>query len=162
VREIARCSYKFQPIVTCPAYDPQANGFVERTIKTIEQGLRSELASRSPPQEAIHTVCGRINRTTAVPGDASSMCPWLTVFNYDDTPPFLFEGVKQSDFHHDLQVGQKVLVKIPNASILSPQFEDRDLFIHSIEGNHVYTLVDNTGKVQKVLYRRERLKPVPT
>jgi hypothetical protein len=145
-----------------PVYDPQANGSVERTIKTIEEGLRVELASNSPPQEAIHTICGRINRTTIVPGDHSSVCPWVSIFGYEERAPFIKESKKRFDnFNHDLEIGQKVFVKIPNAPKLSPQFEKKDFFINSIEGNHVYTLIDGAGKVSKNLYRRKRLKPVP-
>jgi hypothetical protein len=90
------------------------------------------------------------------------MCPWLSVFKYDEQPPFRVEGEKQVEkYQPDLQIGQRVLLKVVDAPKLSPQFEDKGLSVHSIEGNHIYTLADSAGKVLKVMCRRERLKPVP-
>ena len=143
-----------------PVYDPQANGSVERTIRTIEEGLRVELANGTPPQEAIHIICGRINRTTAVPGASTASCPRDVVFKFTETHPFNVNFTKKENFKHDLQIGQPVLVRIPNASKLSPQFEDKGVHVIRIEGNHVYALADADGKEVKVLYRRERLKPI--
>jgi hypothetical protein len=54
-----------------------------------------------------------------------------------------------------------VLLRVPNAPKLSPQFEDKDLFIMRVVGNHVYALENSSGNEVKVLYRRDRLKPVP-
>jgi hypothetical protein len=146
-----------------PTYDPQANGSVERTIKTIEEGLRVELAAGTPPEYAIHTVCSRINRTVITPGDAEALCPRSLLFKYDDVHPFKIGTSSQTmPFESDLSVGQAVLTRIPNASKLSPQFENRGYMVRSIEGNHVYSLIDGDGQVVPYLYRRDRLKPLPT
>ena len=143
-----------------PIYDPQANGSVERTIKTIEEGLRIELESGSPPQEAIHIVCGRINRTISVPGNPESIAPRSVIFGFDELNPFVPRSIKTFNFAHDLAIGQRVLTKIQNAPKLSRQFEDTGCTIHGIEGNHVYSLLDANGKLLKNFYRRERLKPL--
>jgi hypothetical protein len=144
-----------------PTYDPQANGSVERTIKTIEEGLRVELASGLPAQEAIHVVCGRINRTVSVPGSADSLCPRSVVLKFEDVHPYSIEtGREKVPFKADIPIGQKVLVKIPNVGKLSPQFKNKGYSVHSIEGNQVYSLIDQDGAIIPYLYRRDRLKPI--
>ncbi len=104
-----------------PVYEPQSNGAVERIIKTIEEGLSMELASGVPIQEAIHDVCGRINRTTMVPGDPESSSPRSVVFGFTENSPFYRKLLPEIAFKHDLSVDQKVLVRIPNAPKLSAQ-----------------------------------------
>jgi hypothetical protein len=143
-----------------PVYEPKSNGAVERVIKTIEEGLRMELSAGVPVQEAIHVVCGCINRTTSVPGDPNSLCPRSVVFNFLEQRPFYREPKIFEDFRHDLAIGQKVFVKIPNASKLSAQYEDKGLFVDKIVGNHIYSLRDEKGIVLPTFYRRERIKPV--
>ena len=144
-----------------PIYDPQANGSVERTIKTIEEGLRVELASGIPAQEAIHIVCGRINRTVSVPGRTESLCPRAEIFKFDDTNPFSMGlSFEKATYKFDIPIGQKVMTKIPNAGKLSPQFEDRGYSVKSIEGNQIYSLIDGDGNIIPFLYRRDRLKPI--
>jgi hypothetical protein len=64
------------------------------------------------------------------------------------------------DFKHDLEIGQPVLVKIPDAPKLSSQFENKIYTIHKIAGNHIYAIADSDGRPLKYLYRRDRLKPV--
>ena len=146
-----------------PAYDPQANGSVERTIKTIEEGLRVELSTGIPPEEAIHIVCGRINRTVVTPGDAEALCPRSLLFKFEDVHPFRIEtSFDKIQFDSDIPIGQAVLTRIPNAPKLSPQFENRGYSVKSVEGNHVYSLIDSNGQVVPYLYRRDRLKPIPT
>jgi hypothetical protein len=146
-----------------PVYEPQSNGSVERTIKTIEEGLRIELNSGVPVQEAIHVVCGRINRTVSVPGAHSSpSSPHSVIFKYDELCPFLPHEHPDKSFDHDLVIGQKVIIKIPNASKLGPQFAEKIYSIRGIEGNHIYSLFDSDNKPIQYFYRRERLKPVPT
>ena len=146
-----------------PVYEPQSNGSVERTIKTIEEGLRIELNSGTPVQEAIHVVCGRINRTVSVPGARSSLSsPHTTIFKYDELCPFLPREQPDKSFDHDLVVGQKVIIKIPNSPKLSPQFAEKIYYVRGIEGNHIYSLADADSKPVQYFYRRERLKPVPT
>jgi hypothetical protein len=144
-----------------PVYEPQANGSVERTIKTIEEGLRMELSSGIPPQEAIHVICGRINRTCTVPGNNSLDCPRSAVFAFTESHPFDMDSGRKEHLKHDLKVGQRVLTKVAGASKFEPQFEDKNLHILRYEGNHIYALADATGKETRVLYRRERLKPIP-
>jgi hypothetical protein len=145
-----------------PVYEPKSNGSVERTIKTIEEGLRIELASASPAQEAIHTVCGRINRTVSVPGSCESpSTPHSVIFKYDELCPYYPRHPQDTNFEHDLKIGQRVIIKVPNASKLGPQFTDKIYLIRSIEGHHVYSLTDADKKPIQYLYRRERLKPVP-
>ena len=144
-----------------PVYEPQANGSVERTIKTVEEGLRMELSSGTPPQEAIHIICGRINRTCTVPGNNTLDCPRSAVFAFHESHPFDVDSQRTEHFKHDLQIGQRVLIKRTNASKFEPQFEDKGLHVVRYEGNHIYALADSSGKEGRVLYRRERLKPLP-
>ncbi len=146
-----------------PVYEPKSNGSVERTIKTIEEGLRIELASGSPPQEAIHTVCGRINRTVSVPSsDRLPFCtPHSVIFNYNEPCPFTPRHPRDLNFEHDLKIGQKVIIRIPNAPKLCPQFNDKIYFVRGIEGHHVYSLTDSDNKPIQFFYRRDRLKPIP-
>ena len=73
-----------------PVYEPKSNGSVERAIKAIEEGLRMELNSGLPMQEAIHVVCGRLNRTSSVPGDSSMSSPRSVIFNFGELGPFDF------------------------------------------------------------------------
>jgi hypothetical protein len=162
--EIMQAVYRKYHIIhrKTPVYDPQANGSVERTVKTIEEGLRIELAVGSPPQEAIHIVCGRVNRTTAVPGDSTLSSPRSVVFKFNELNPFVPRSTRSFDFEHDLLVGQRVMLKIPNAGKLCKQFEDKGFVVSGIEGIHVYSLKDSNSTILKTLYRRERLKPLPT
>jgi hypothetical protein len=143
-----------------PVYEPKSNGSVERVIKAIEEGLRMELNSGLPMQEAIHVVCGRLNRTSSVPGDSSMSSPRSVIFNFGELGPFDFIPKKPVEYKHDLVEGQTVLVKIPNASKLGIQYEDRNFTVDKIVGNHVYQLKDDSGNVLRSLYRRERLKPI--
>jgi hypothetical protein len=145
--------------VNSPGYEPKSNGAVERAIKSIEEGLRIELMAGMPPQEAIHIVTGRLNRTTSVPGDSQSSSPRETIFKFLEESPF-FHTSPPENFKHDLNVGQRVLVKLPNAPKLSPQFADTPFFISEVIGNHIYKLVDEKRNPVKVSVRRERLKPV--
>ena len=142
-----------------PVYNPQGNGSVERTIKSIEEGLPIELFSGIPAQEAIHIVCGRLNRTSMVPGSDSSLCPRSSIFSFDENHPFNPKLTPTLELKHDLNPGDPVLLRIPNASKLDPQFEDKNLFVHSVEGNHIYSLRDSENNVLKNLFRRDRLKP---
>ena len=142
-----------------PIYDPRANGSVERAIKSIEEGLRIELLNGIPVQEAVHIVCGRLNRTVNVPGDSSFSSPRNVIFGYDEPRPFYNQHLTKTDFKHDLSVGQPVLVKIPNAPKLGPQYENRNYTIHKVVGNHIYQVSDIDGNVLRFLYRRDRLKP---
>jgi hypothetical protein len=143
-----------------PVYEPQSNGAVERVIKTIEEGLRMELNCGIPIQEAIHVVCGRINRTTNVPGDPQALSPHSIIFGFTEQRPFYRDPKPVVDYKHDLSIGQKVLIKIPNASKLGLQYEDKHFFVNQVVGNHVYSLRDAAGNVLHTLHRRERLKPV--
>jgi hypothetical protein len=145
--------------VTSPGYEPKSNGAVERAIKSVEEGLRVELMAGSPPQEAIHVVSGRLNRTTTVPSDSNSISPREVIFKFDEESPF-FHSFPVGDYKHDLNIGQKVLVKLPNAPKLSPQFGENIFTISEIVGNHIYKLTDDNGIPVKVSVRRERLKPV--
>jgi hypothetical protein len=145
-----------------PVYEPKSNGSVERSIKAIEEGLRVELMAGAPAQEAIHIVCGRLNRTVGVPSLPNSiLTPREVVFKFLEQKPFYRNYLKPTDYTHDLNIGQRVLVKIPNAPKLSPQYEDRSYKIFSVAGNHVYSLIDDDNTVLKNLYRRDRLKPLP-
>jgi len=144
-----------------PVYEPQSNGAVERSIKAVEEGLRIELTTR-PPQEAIHVVVSRLNRTTKVPAlPDTSLTPRDVIFKFREQQPFYRPAVSKPEFKHDLNLGQKVLIKLPNAPKLSAQFDSKIYQIHGIVGNHIYTLTDETNTVLKSLFRRDRLKPVP-
>jgi hypothetical protein len=145
--------------VNSPGYEPKSNGAVERVIKSVEEGLRIELMAGTPAQEAIHIVTGRLNRTMSVPGDINSPSPREIIFKFNEESPF-FHRVPVGDFKHDLNIGQRVLMKLPNASKLSPQFSEVHYFISDIIGNHIYKLADENGIPAKVSIRRERLKPV--
>ena len=71
-----------------PVYEPQSNSSVERGIKSIEEGLRVELLSGAPIQEAVHAVAGRLNRTTSSPCDPVRT-PYEVVFKFcEANPPF--------------------------------------------------------------------------
>jgi hypothetical protein len=142
-----------------PIYEPQSNGAVERSIKSIEEGLRIELLSGSPIQEAVHTVAGRLNRTSTSPGEISKT-PYEVVFKFCEINPLFRQAKSPRQFTHDLEIGQTVLTKIPNAGKLSPQFEDKNLHISNIVGDNVYQLSDIFDNEIKVLYRRDRLKPI--
>ncbi len=96
---------------TTPAYDPQGNGSVERTIKSIEEGLRIELHCGLPAQEAIHVVCGRLNRTCKVPGNRSLLCPRSSIFLFEEHNPFYPFPSHFSNFKHDLAPNQPVLIQ---------------------------------------------------
>ena len=145
-----------------PVYEPQSNGAVERSIKSVEEGLRVELMNSIPPQEAIHIVTSRLNRTSSVPGLPSARStPREVIFKFNEQFPFYRSSFIQAlGFKHDLNPGESVLIKIPNAPKLSPQFDSRLFKIHSIVGNHIYQLVDESNNILKSLYRRDRLKPV--
>ena len=128
-------------------------------IKSVEEGLRIELMAGCPPQEAIHVVTGRLNRTMSVPGDPSIPSPREIIFKFAEESPF-FHSVPTGNYKHDLQVGQRVLLKLPDAPKLSPQFGADVFFISEVIGNHIYKLVNENGNPVKVSVRRERLKPV--
>ncbi len=119
----------------------QSNSSVERGIKSIEEGLRVELLSGAPIQEAVHAVAGRLNRTTSSPCEPVRT-PYEVVFKFcEANPPFPLPSVPR-DFVHDLNLGQHVLVKFPNVGKLSPQFEDKGLHVSKIVGDNVYQLSD--------------------
>jgi hypothetical protein len=145
--------------INSPGYEPKSNGAVERVIKSVEEGLRIELMAGSPSQEAIHVVTGRLNRTMSVPGDPNSPSPREIVFKFAEESPF-FHNFSEGEYRHDLDIGQRVLVKLPDAPKLSPQFGSTPFFIGEIVGNHIYKLIDEKGAPVKVSVRRERLKPV--
>jgi hypothetical protein len=112
--------------------------------------------------ETIHIICGRINRTSAVPGDPVANWPWSVFFGFLEQWPFFRETKILTNFQHDLSVCQKILAKIPNAPKLGVQYEDKEYFVDSIVGNHVYSLRFAHGVVLRNLNRRERLKPFST
>ncbi len=125
-------------------------------IKSVEEGLRIELMSGTPLQGAIHIVTGRLKRTMSVPGNLASPSPRDVIFGFMEESPF-FISFPTGDFKHDLKIGQRVLVKLPNAPKLSPQFGETPYFISEVIGNHIYKL---TNEPVKVSVSRDRRKPV--
>ena len=159
--DLMNCLYAKYHIrhINSPVYEPKSNGSVERIIKSVEEGLRIELMAGTPAQEAIHIVTGRLNRTTLVPGDSNISSPRETIFKFFEESPF-FHTFPVGNFKHDLEIGQRVLVKIPNAPKLSPQFGEIPYTISEIIGNHIYRLTDDQGFPVKSSVRRDGLKPL--
>ncbi len=66
----------------------------------------------TPPQEAVHIICGSINRTTADSGASTAgdvVLPdmlFSSLAKHSETHPFNVTINKKENFRHDLQIGQ--------------------------------------------------------
>jgi hypothetical protein len=73
-------------------YEPKSNGpiEIERSIQVIEEGLRIELMSGTPPQETIHIVIRRLNKATQVSyRPDSDLTPRDVIVDFLENNPFI-------------------------------------------------------------------------
>ena len=153
-----------------PRYSPQSNGSIERSMRSIQNGLRAllndtkKLSPQKSLQDRINVVCLQLNMTTRAPGISDhTISPFRCVFNFRPDPLFLHpihceEEAKVLGIG-GLAVGDYVRIRRrgPGLDKTSPLFSKE---IYQVTGTtgHTFTLIDEEGKATKHTYARGHLK----
>jgi hypothetical protein len=154
-------------VLYTPIYSPQSNGSCERTVRTLHESISCQLLATPVPPLSL--MLGRaawtINFCFAAVND-SSITPAQVVYRYSAHTPFIHfvTGVLQHQpaSNGDLDVGDLVLLRLPNPPKWGSRYYDKHFRISARPGNHLYRLETLAGTPLRYTYRRAVLAPIPS